>query len=695
MEDALMPPVPPAPPAAGAAAPTTFFLTRRRSHLDSASYRTLSRLFSHCLHLHPQQHAVPAHPEVETAAANPICDESPQGASVPPKDTELGQGNDLAEESAVVSTSVPEAPVPSVVEAAAGNPIADLDVAPQGSVEHEVAGVEQVEGVEDMVVVGSACRKPGALVEEFSGEAELVGADEVLRTMKACLEGEVEESVEVAVVNDDGHLLLDTMMTNFSGLIGDASGGTASMQDYGVSEGESQNDGKIADGVTKLGAGIEEDRPVGDLDHQSVDAGGFEEGEIEGDLQDLDDESDDSGHQDADDEKLEEDRVTRGSGENESSGHDMRCLNLLSTPKIKGTGDLNLILDKEGSIKSDALMHVPRAQVVSYDEIVEWNETPVHDAEAPRGGKRKRHLTEERKAKKTKNKRVKRAQQRVADGVKRLKLAPIIKPKVVQYCHFYLNGKCQQGNTCKFSHDTTPLTKSKPCTHFARGSCLKGDDCPYDHELSKYPCHNFVENGTCFRGDKCKFSHVVPTADGPSKSDAKKSDVSLVSEKTISRDQTSSQKALAVHDGEHVTSAPTKPNSILKNLAGISVNAQKASARTPKGVQFRPSSKDRSDSSMLHQDAPPTEKHMYTNGGKYKNFGGPQAAEGDKNVNPNRQRQSSAPLFDEKNSFKEASSHPRKSLPTDSTAVLGSVSTQHEVSEASRILQEFLFGAGS
>ncbi|CAM0881422.1 unnamed protein product [Alopecurus aequalis] len=534
-----------------------------------------------------------------------------------------------------------------------------------------------------MVVVVSACRKTGAVVEDFGGEAELVGADEVLRTMKACLEGEVD------VANDE-HLLLDRMMTNFSGLIGDASGGTTSMQPYGISEGEPQNDGNISEGVPKLGPGSEEDRPMGDSDHQSVDRGAFEEGEIEGDMQDLGDESNDSERQDAD-EKLEEDSVTEGSGENESSVRDMRFLNLLSTPEIKETGDL--ILNKEGNIKNDALMHDPRVQTVSYDEIVEWNETPVHDAEASKRGNRKRHLTEERKAKKTKNKRVKRAQQLVADGVKRLKLAPIIKPKVVQYCHFYLHGKCQQGNTCKFSHDTTPLTKSKPCTHFARGSCLKGDDCPYDHELSKYPCHNFVENGMCFRGDKCKFSHVVPTADGPSKSDTKESDASLVSEKPISRDQTSSQKALVVHDGGLLTSARSKHNSILKNLAGISVNAQKASARTPKGVQFLPSSQDRSNSSMLHHDASRTEKHMYTNGGKYKNFGGPQAAEGDKNANPNRQRP--VPLFDEKNSLKEASSHPKKSLPTDTTAVLGSVSTQHEVSEASRILQEFLFGAGS
>jgi hypothetical protein len=130
--------------------------------------------------------------------------------------------------------------------------------------------------------------------------------------------------------------------------------------------------------VKELGAGVEKDIPLGDLGRQSI-AGGFEEGDFGGDLQDLDDEPDDSEHQDADAEKLEEDCVTRGSGENESSGHDIRCLNLLSTPKIKGTGDL--IVKKEDNIKSVALMHVPRAQVVSYNEIIEWNGTPVHDAE--------------------------------------------------------------------------------------------------------------------------------------------------------------------------------------------------------------------------------------------------------------------------------------------------------------------------
>lgn len=685
MENALAPAAPADPLAAGSAAPTTLLLSRRRSHLDSASYRTLSRLFSHFLHLNPSQHAAPAHLGIEPAAANPIGDASPQGASAAPKDAEFEQGKDIEEQVAAASTSGVETPAHVVVEAAAGYPIADLDMASQESAGHEVAGVELVEGLEDMVAEGIACRKTPALVEELGGEAELMGTDEVLRSMEASLEGEIEESAELAVANDDEHLLLDTMMSKLSGLIGDASGGTMSMQNCGVSRGGPQNHGKIAEGVKEFVYGIEESTPVGNSDHQSVDGGGFEEGEIEGDMQTLDaDESGDSELEAADDEKLEEDFATRGSGENESSDHGIRCLNSLSMPGIKGSGDL--VLNKEGDIKADAQMHVPRAQAVGYDEVVEWNETPLHDAEAPRPGKRKRIFTEERKAKKTKNKRVKRALQREADGVKRLKLAPIIKPKVVRYCHFYLHGKCQQGNVCKFSHDTTPLTKSKPCTHFARGSCLKGDDCPYDHELSKYPCHNFLGNGMCLRGDKCKFSHVAPTADDSSTKDAKKSDASLVSEKLTSKEQNSSQKISTVHDGEPVASAPTKHYSILKTLGSISKNAQKASAHMPKGVQFLAFSKGRSDSSILHQDAPPPG-----------NFVGPQAAEGDKNAQPNRHR--SAARSNE-NSSKEASSHPiseqkKTSLSADSIAVLGSVSTQHEVSEASRILQEFLFGAGN
>jgi hypothetical protein len=40
------------------------------------------------------------------------------------------------------------------------------------------------------------------------------------------------------------------------------------------------------------------------------------------------------------------------------------------------------------------------------------------------------------------NKRKKRAQQRIADGVNRPKIQHFIKPK--KPCHFYDHGKCQQ-----------------------------------------------------------------------------------------------------------------------------------------------------------------------------------------------------------------------------------------------------------
>lgn len=57
-------------------------------------------------------------------------------------------------------------------------------------------------------------------------------------------------------------------------------------------------------------------------------------------------------------------------------------------------------------------------------------------------------------------------------------------------------------------------------------------------------------------------------------------------------------------------------------------------------------------------------------------------------------------LLDDKNSSEGATRHPcsdpqKATLPVNSIATPGSIHTQHEVSEASRILQEFLFGAGS
>ncbi|XP_073132260.1 uncharacterized protein [Henckelia pumila] len=112
----------------------------------------------------------------------------------------------------------------------------------------------------------------------------------------------------------------------------------------------------------------------------------------------------------------------------------------------------------------------------------------------------------ERNAEKKKRK---RAEKNRKLGIKRLKLQTVSQPKKIMYCRHYLQGKCHEGEKCKFSHDTTPLTKSKPCGHFARSSCMKGDDCPYDHQLSKYPCNNYTSTGFCNRGADCLFSHKI------------------------------------------------------------------------------------------------------------------------------------------------------------------------------------------
>ncbi|CAI9764271.1 unnamed protein product [Fraxinus pennsylvanica] len=123
--------------------------------------------------------------------------------------------------------------------------------------------------------------------------------------------------------------------------------------------------------------------------------------------------------------------------------------------------------------------------------------------------KKKGPLTKERRDKKKKKDRIKRAEKNRKLGVKRLKLLPVLKTKTITYCRHYLKGRCLEGEKCKFSHDTIPLTKSKPCCHFARHSCMKGDDCPFDHQLSKYPCNNYTSQGFCSRGSDCLFSHKL------------------------------------------------------------------------------------------------------------------------------------------------------------------------------------------
>ena len=184
------------------------------------------------------------------------------------------------------------------------------------------------------------------------------------------------------------------------------------------------------------------------------------------------------------------------------------------------------------------------------------------------------------------------------------------------------------------------------------------------------------------------------TTEGTPTQDAKPSDASLAYEKTNRREHTSSQKTSTVHSGEPVTSASTKQQcSILKNLSGFSINSQNVSNRIPKGVQFLPFGKSGSNLSSPHLDALSIEKPRNANATQHQYIGGHEA-EKQKIAKKNDQES----LLDEKNSSNEATmppfSDPKKaSLPISSAAT--SVHTQPEISEASRILQEFLFGAGS
>ncbi|KAL3535593.1 hypothetical protein ACH5RR_004054 [Cinchona calisaya] len=150
-----------------------------------------------------------------------------------------------------------------------------------------------------------------------------------------------------------------------------------------------------------------------------------------------------------------------------------------------------------------------------HEDTTENKSSANAEMEASDGKKKKKKgpLTKERKAKKKQKERIKRAEKNRKLGVKRLKLQPVLKPKTVTYCRHYLKGRCQEGEKCKFSHDTTPLTKSTPCSYFARHSCMKGDNCPFDHQLSKYPCNNIVTKGFCSRGAGCLFSHEISSKD--------------------------------------------------------------------------------------------------------------------------------------------------------------------------------------
>ncbi|CAK8565641.1 unnamed protein product [Lathyrus sativus] len=200
----------------------------------------------------------------------------------------------------------------------------------------------------------------------------------------------------------------------------------------------------------------------------------------------------------------------------------------------------------------------------------------------------------EKKIKKREKYRKKRAEKNRELGVKRLKLIPVQKPKTIAYCRHYMKGRCNEGDKCKFSHDTVPETKSKPCVHFARHSCMKGDDCPYDHQLSKYPCSNLVSNGSCTRGHACLFSHQVPINQcipTPTNAGKPESHSPLPSGNTnfstpLNNHGTSSVQQNHFTNSKGTETSQTKPTSAPKGIRFI--NVANLSSSTPKQDTITP-----------------------------------------------------------------------------------------------------------
>ncbi|KAF5179270.1 Zinc finger ccch domain-containing protein [Thalictrum thalictroides] len=277
-------------------------------------------------------------------------------------------------------------------------------------------------------------------------------------------------------------------------------------------------------------------------------------------------------------------------------------LNVVKGKKFEEWSSENLIrgspqLDRRknnGGITMDTLGHSGAASERVMADI-EGKKASVKDIEV--GVKRKRVVTKERKERKKAKRRIKRVQKDRQEGVKRLNLRRNVKekPKPKLPCKHHLKGKCQQGDSCKFSHDFTPLTKSEPCRFFACNKCLKGDDCPYDHELFKYQCDSYKSKGFCPRGDTCLFSHKMPLP--RLESDANKKALENFSIQPLK----GSTYQQTLNMSKNMTRrTPASLGSITRH-PGQKAEEMKPAAQAPKGISFLLFDKDPSADSSKQQ----------------------------------------------------------------------------------------------
>ena len=74
-------------------------------------------------------------------------------------------------------------------------------------------------------------------------------------------------------------------------------------------------------------------------------------------------------------------------------------------------------------------------------------------------------------------------------------------------CKFWQNGNCKSGTNCKFSHDEDDDSDYLPEKDEDGGTESDGDDQEEEGEETVALCNFFLRNGKCKNGNSCKYSH--------------------------------------------------------------------------------------------------------------------------------------------------------------------------------------------
>ncbi|XP_020677100.1 zinc finger CCCH domain-containing protein 7 isoform X1 [Dendrobium catenatum] len=627
----------------------------RRIHLDSSSYRSFVRILSHCI----EQSLVPPSSALEKilSVKDPI---SSHGKGELNQDQEAGENIDER----------------TLGRRQEGDRCVDGGVQRVSSAGAELVGLdlssfdEEIEACVNSEELRSVMLECGSLIdwsnEERSGESQegnvQAGHEEIERALVHGAEEGVSHIVKVSVIAKGEGIIPNANSLNEAedmrkiADVGDpVSGEPLVGTDYGKGILVETHDGN-SKGAEEKGEGTKQQTNVSSisfvdysglrnlkedqshtLPHQ-IDGAEMEEGEISDDAQDLEDLADIN-----DNVEVPEDHRKEG----------------------RSRDDLNVVASTTNCIRRKEVTELGASllDTSEKDSPYKANHNKQKVVKA-REKKKSSTLTEERKAKKKIAKKRKRAQKNREQGVKKLKLHAIVIPKEVKYCNFYRMGRCQQ-----------------PCKHFACNSCLKGDDCPFDHELSKYPCHNYMSTGCCNRADRCKFSHKIPTTDASSQLTVSKIDLHLCSEQLKLRNQPVGIHASPLDKGSF--DVKTKDTLPLRH------KPLKETNQVPKGIRFISFGTVQTELSNKLKESFPVNKFCHTgayNHEKQDNW----LVHGHHSALPSKMSMNSTGLVRDVPSIgfaSKVSDNITKGSPVTHTGG----TANHEVSEATKILEEFLF----